>query len=162
MNLLIEGKLQRCFPLPKVGLNPEPSGSTTAPGLDPGASLDAMSGCWGGLLSKRWADPAGSSCKALQLGGEEAEISLSGWGFASMIHISALHGEKRVLAQGQQRLYLPPRVPAILSVMIIKPCQQIWNQWMQLHRQMLRKPPRRPRSQVFVIHLENCGCHKSF
>lgn len=53
-------------------------------------------------------------------------------------------------------------MPAPLSVMIIKPCQQILNQRTQLHRRALRKPPWRPRSQVFIIHLENWGCHKSF
>lgn len=45
MHLLIEGKLQFHFPLPKVELKPESSESTAAPGLDPGASLDAMSRC---------------------------------------------------------------------------------------------------------------------
>lgn len=92
------------------------------------------------------------------LGEGEAETGPSGWAPPSLIPISRLHGEKSVSAPGQQCLYLPPQVPSPLSVMIIKPCQQIWNQWMQLHRRVLGKPPC---LQVFIIQLENWWCHKT-
>lgn len=147
------------------------SQSRTEPGAQwkhhsPWARPRSIPGCHERVLRGSWARgkqtrPAAPT-EPCSLGGEEAEISPSGWRSTAPIHISALHDEKSVSAQGQQRLYLPPRVPASLSVMIIKPCQQIWNQWTQLCRQALRKPPRRPCSQVFVIHLENCRCHKSF